>query len=333
MDGLAADDIVETLRTPVLLLDPHLRVLLVNWAFLRTFGVERDETEGRLIQELGDGQWDIPRLHDLLCEIVTRDTVVEDFEVETRFPRIGRRAIALNARRVRRPGDLAERALVAFEDVTEVRQRERDGAQALAEVYHRVTNSLAVIAGFVQGEARRADGAAAEILSAIEGRIVAVAHLYDLIARSKTRDAVRGDAYLGGLAAGLTASLLGPDSPVRIAVDAEPLHLTGEACVPLGLVVNELATNAVKHAFPDGKAGQIQIALKRQDDMIRLNVADDGVGLGATAASRSATKAKGFGSRYVGLFVRQLGGTLVESSCPGGGTSFDIRLPLAVLAA
>lgn len=98
--------------------------------------------------------------------------------------------------------------------------------------------------------------------------------------------------------------------------------------MPIGLVVNELATNAIKHAFPDGK-GAIRIGLKRQaDDAIRLSVTDDGIGLDAAAG----TKDTGFGSRYVGVFVRQLDGTLSQASS-AAGSSFDLRLPVSILAA
>ena len=98
--------------------------------------------------------------------------------------------------------------------------------------------------------------------------------------------------------------------------------------MPIGLVVNELATNAIKHAFPSGK-GAIRIGLKRQEDeIVRLSVTDNGIGLDAAAG----TKGTGFGSRYIGVFVRQLDGTLSQSSSTAG-SSFDIRLPVSVLAA
>jgi two-component sensor histidine kinase len=333
MDGLAALDIVESMRNPVLVLDADQRVISANRAFCLVFQVSREETQGLLVHELGDGHWDIPRLRELLRAIIPEEAVVEDFEVETAFPGIGQRVMCLNARTVYRQGNHTHRTLLVFEDVTEARQRERDQAQATQEVYHRVRNSLSVIMGFVHHEARRMEGDAAVSMSAIQGRIAAVADLYDLIARSEAQEAVRGDAYLTGIAKSLSASLLGPDTPIRIAVDAEPLSIERDACVPLGLVVNELATNAIKHAFPDGRAGLIQIAFKRHDNLIRLGVADNGVGLAATAASRPVTKAKGFGSRYVGMFVRQLRGTLTESSSPGGGSAFDIRLPLTVVRA
>jgi two-component sensor histidine kinase len=93
-------------------------------------------------------------------------------------------------------------------------------------------------------------------------------------------------------------------------------------------MVNELATNAIKHAFPSGK-GSILIRLQKQGHAICLSVSDDGVGLRAAAAM--TRNKRGFGSRYVSMFVRQVGGTLNQSSS-ALGSSFDIRLPLSVIA-
>ncbi|ANY81195.1 hypothetical protein BB934_25715 [Microvirga ossetica] len=151
----------------------------------------------------------------------------------------------LNARKVFRPGNHTMRLLLAFEDITDRVQRERDQDQAKQEIYHRVKNSLTVIMSFVAHEARQ-PGSDARTLQALQGRIAAVAQLYDLIARSETAEAIRGDAYLAEIAANLSASLLGECSEIAIAVDTEPLALHKDASVPIGLMVNELATNAIK---------------------------------------------------------------------------------------
>jgi two-component sensor histidine kinase len=327
MDGLSPLDIVETIRNPVLILDPDLRVIFANRAFRRTFQVHKDDTIGRLIYDLGDGQWNIARLRELLHDVIPRNSVVEDFEVETGFPRIGHRVMLLNARKVYRPGNHTMRLLLAFEDITDRVQRERDREQATEEIYHRVKNSLQVIMSFVAHEVRRAGAGNAEVLTAIQGRISAVAQLYDLIARSERGEAVRGDAYLGEIAVNLTASLLGRHSGIDIAVEADPLSIHKDSSVPVGLLINELTTNAIKHAFPDGR-GSVRVSLRRDGDAVRLTVSDDGIGMSAAGA----TKGTGFGTRYVNMFVRQLDGVLTQSS-NANGTSFDIRLPLSVLAA
>src|ERR1700678_778096 len=91
-----AQDIVDTVREPLLILDTTLRVRSANRAFYQTFHVSPGETEDRLIYELGNGQWDIPDLRTLLEEIVPKSSVFSDFELEHTFPIIGRRVMLLN---------------------------------------------------------------------------------------------------------------------------------------------------------------------------------------------------------------------------------------------
>src|SRR4051794_26896019 len=102
-DALAfADSIIDTMREPLLVLDADLRVVRAGREFYRTFGVTPGETEGRLVYDLGDGQWDIPRLRTLLEEILPQNTTFSDCEVEHTFERIGRKVILLNARKLHR---------------------------------------------------------------------------------------------------------------------------------------------------------------------------------------------------------------------------------------
>ena len=114
-----AESIVDAVREPLIVLDGNLRVVSANPAFYRTFHVERDATEGRLIYELGNGQWDIPPLRTLLEEIIPRDAKFDDFEVEHEFPEIGHRKMVLNARRIDQGAGRKQLILLAMEDVTD----------------------------------------------------------------------------------------------------------------------------------------------------------------------------------------------------------------------
>src|SRR6186713_1172317 len=112
-----AQNIVDTVREPLLILDTTLRVRSANRAFYQTFHVSPGETEGRLIYELGNGQWDIPDLRTLLEDIVPQSSVFSDFELEHDFPTIGRRVMLLNARKLQ-AGHHGELLVLAMEDVT-----------------------------------------------------------------------------------------------------------------------------------------------------------------------------------------------------------------------
>src|SRR5687767_7143220 len=118
-----AQNIVDTVREPLLILDASLRVQSANRAFYQTFHVSPGETEGRLIYELGNGQWDIPDLRRLLEDIVPTSSVFNDFELEHTFPVIGRRAMLLNARKLQ-AGHHGELLVLAMEDVTARRRAE-----------------------------------------------------------------------------------------------------------------------------------------------------------------------------------------------------------------
>jgi len=116
-----ADTLIESAREAILVLDNELKVTVANPAFYRVFDVTCEETEGRLVFDLGSGQWNTPRLRQLLEEIVPRNSRVDDFEMSYDFPHIGERNMLLNARRVElQPGHPF--ILLAIEDVTASRQ-------------------------------------------------------------------------------------------------------------------------------------------------------------------------------------------------------------------
>ncbi|HZT97972.1 MAG TPA: PAS domain S-box protein [Chloroflexota bacterium] len=140
-DALAfAESIIDTVRDPLLVLDSDLRVVSASREFYRTFGVTQQETEGRLIYELGNRQWDIPRLRALLEEILPQNTMFRDFEVEHTFEHIGRKVMLLNARRLRRGPGEREMILLAIEDATPRRDAEEARRQAETRFTEMVKN-------------------------------------------------------------------------------------------------------------------------------------------------------------------------------------------------
>ena len=154
---------MDTVREPLLILDTTLRVRTANRAFYQTFQVSRQETENRLIYELGNGQWDIPALRTLLEDIIPASSVFNDFELEHDFPAIGRRVMLLNARRLQ-AGHHGELLVLALEDVTERRRAEEEVAKAreaaenanrtkslfLANMSHELRTPLNAILGYTE---------------------------------------------------------------------------------------------------------------------------------------------------------------------------------------
>ena len=156
-----AQGIVDTVREPVLVLDKELRVIAASRSFYSAFKVSPEDTKGRLLYALGDGQWDIPKLRVLLEQIIPEHGVMEGYEVEHEFPGLGSRTICLNARQVFYEGGAGTTVLLGMEDVTERRVLEREKDELLQqkdtlleELQHRIANSLQIIASIILMKAR-----------------------------------------------------------------------------------------------------------------------------------------------------------------------------------
>ena len=187
-----AQNIVDTVREPLLILDATLRVRSANRAFYQTFHVSPAETERRLIYELGNGQWDIPDLRTLLEDIVPKSSVFDDFELEHTFPDIGRRVILLNARKLQ-AGQHGELLVLAMEDVTARRQAEealvKSGALQSAIFNSANFSSIAtdakgVIQIFNVGAERMLGYTAAEVMNTITP--ADISDPLEVIARAKS---------------------------------------------------------------------------------------------------------------------------------------------------
>lgn len=322
----AAQVIVDTVRDPLVILEADLTIATASRNFVALFGEADADVVGRRLGDLKQGQWDVAALRTLLERVVSDEAPFENFLVEDDFGELGHRVFKLNARKIFVPGNHVTQLLLAFEDVTEATLFDRHRDVLAAELAHRIKNSLQVISSFVAFEIRRAAEPCREGYKAMQGRIAAVAKLYDLIARSAAFGPVKAEAYLEGIAASIRSSLLGSEGSISLDVETEPLAILPDHAVPIGLMLNELATNAVKHAFPDG-TGRIVLGFARRDGEVTLTVADNGVGIG-TSAGQSVS---GMGSRFVDAFVRQVGGTLARAT-GANGTTFTVRLPTSVLA-
>lgn len=121
-----AENILLTIREPLLVLDADLRIITANPSFYRTFSTTQEQTEGKLIYDVGHGQWNIPELRHLLEEILPKNVNFEAFEVDHEFPGLGRRTMLLNARRMQAGGPGSDKILLAIEDITERRRFEHD---------------------------------------------------------------------------------------------------------------------------------------------------------------------------------------------------------------
>ena len=197
-----AENIVNTVREPLVVLDWDIRVVSANQSFYRMFGVTPEESTGNLLYDLGNRQWDIPRLHELLEEVLPEKTVVTDFEVDHVFPGIGHKILFLNARQVIRGWREEGRKLIllAVEDVTERKQLEAERLEIQRKLLQvQKLESLGVMAGGIAHDFNN-------LLQVVLGNLELV--LTDLPPDSKVRKSILNAIKAADLSAELSGQML-----------------------------------------------------------------------------------------------------------------------------
>src|SRR5580704_8118286 len=282
-----AQSIVDTVREPVVVLDKELRVIAASRSFYSSFKVSPEETQGRLLYALGDGQWDIQKLRVLLEKIIPEHGVIEDYEVEHEFPNLGHRTMRLNARQTFYDGGAETTILLGIEDVTERHMLEHQKDELLKqkdtlldELQHRISNSLQIIAGIILMKANAVSSEETRrLLKDTHDRVISIATIQQSLYAARTIGPVEMVTYLSRLADALAASMIGDDRPVTLKIAGTAGSLDSRQAESVGLITTELVMNALKHAFPSEKMdGRISIAFDVDGTNWKLSVADNGIG-------------------------------------------------------
>jgi two-component sensor histidine kinase len=191
---------------------------------------------------------------------------------------------------------------------TELRESNARLETLLREVNHRVANSLQVVSALVQLQSTAlGDPAAQAALLDTRRRIEAIAQVHRRLYTGHAVDRVAIDDYLRALAAELEETWSTPDARYAVRLACDPIEMQADRAVSLGVIVNELVSNACKYAYPQGAGGEVRIALDRADEgRFRLVVEDDGCGMVRDAAPRGT----GVGTRVIAAMARSLRGTL-----------------------
>lgn len=196
------------------------------------------------------------------------------------------------------------RAKAQAED--ELRQANERLETLLREVHHRVSNSLQMVSSFVAMQAAQtADPAARDALAATQNRIQAVSQVHRRLYTRSDVAAIDLDEYLQTLVDELRGSLPRDRGEIAVTLAAEPVDVSPDQAVSIGVIVNELVSNAAKYAF-DGRGGTIDIALTRTGAGYEVAVGDDGAGI----AEAGPAKGTGLGMRIVTAIARSLGSEL-----------------------
>jgi PAS domain S-box-containing protein len=298
----------------------------VNDAFLRVYGYTREEVIGKPVNIL----WSPRNPPPLSDEILTtsregpwRGEILNCTKDGREFP------LSLRTSQVRDElGNVLGLVGVA-EDITErkradenLRSNLREKEALLREVHHRVKNNLQVISSLLHMQvARSNDESIRMALLASEHRIRSMALVHETLYQTNNFAAIDFGKHIHDLLHILTHSFGRP--AIRTDIVTEQAELPIDSAVPCGLIVNELVTNALKHAFRDGREGTLAIALRRYGDtMLELSVEDDGTGFPADTDFRTM---KSMGMSIINSLVEQIGGTISMDS--SHGTKFVVRFP------
>jgi PAS domain S-box-containing protein len=194
----------------------------------------------------------------------------------------------------------------------------------LKEVYHRVKNNLQIISALLRMQSRRVrDRVAHEALENSISRVMAMSMVHEKLYQAQNLVSIDFLSFAQSLVGFLNQLTVGNQAGVTISVDGDPLALSIDQAIPLGLVLNELVTNSLKYAFPEGRGGRVVISVgSHAPGAARVSVADDGVGL---AAGVDLDNSSGLGFRIVHMLVEQLHGELEVE--PRNGLKVTVRVP------
>ncbi|WGV24338.1 chemotaxis protein CheB [Halotia branconii] len=349
-----AEAIVETVRESLVVLNENLQVITANQSFYETFQVAPNQTEKRLIFDLGNGQWNIPQLRSLLEDILANSTQSQEVEVEHNFEQIGYKVMCLNARRMPQTDD-TPMILLVIEDITQRKQwdvervrllAQEQSARAMAEtanlakdeflsvLSHELRNPLNALLGWAQLlRTRQFDEATVDQgLEAIERSARTQAQLIsDLLDVSRiTSGRLHLEIEFIELASVIEAAL----KVVSVAAEAKNIHIesrlepstTNVPVDPIRLqqIIWNLLSNAIKFT---PAAGRIEITLKYTDEQAEIQVTDTGIGIKADflpyifdrfrQADGSKTRSNsglGLGLSIVRHLVELHGGTVTAQS-------------------
>lgn len=341
------EGMVETVRQALIVLDGNMKVIKANEYFYEFFQAHPRETEGVSIYELGNGQWNIPGLKELLERILPTQNPFDGFEVENDFPGIGHRVIVLNARQVKLRGIGQERILLACEDITERREIEHRKDDFIVMASHELKTPVTSLKGFTQilqsRFKKRGDEQDLHFLSRMEGQLNKLTRLIkDLLDLSRMRS---GELPLQQSVIDLnelvqnTVADMREVTTHRILIEAvDPIPIYGDR-ERLEQVFLNLLVNAVKYS---PGADKIMIRIARTAQEARVSVQDFGIGISEVDQQKvferfyqvSDTKARPFSGMGIGLYlsneiVKRHHGRIEIHSQPGQGATFLVSLPLA----
>ncbi|MBU4374612.1 MAG: PAS domain-containing sensor histidine kinase [Euryarchaeota archaeon] len=359
-----AESIIDTVREPFVILDKGLKVLSANRSFYSTFKVTPDETVGNLIYDIGNRQWDIPSLRTLLEEILQEKTQFNNYEVSHKFQAIGQKIMLLNARQIYQEVIGTPVILLAIEDITERKKLEllhlenerlitaaKARSEFLTIMNHELRTPLTSVIGYsiilegkTQGELNEKQR------FFVDNILKSSKYLLDLINNflelAKTESGKQEMVFeeisvpdaINEIFKLIQENALDHNIILRKEFDPEMLSIQVDRRALKQMLFN-LLSNAIKFSKKEG--GIITVSTKRENDMVKISVADTGIGIKEEDIPRLFQKFEqldsGISRKYDGsglglAITKQLvdmhGGKIWVESKYGEGSNFIFLLPI-----
>ena len=201
-------------------------------------------------------------------------------------------------------------------------QRNAQNELLLKEIHHRVKNNLEIISSLLELQARQTDDQVAQFaMKESQSRVRSMGILHQKLFQGQNQVAIEMKDYFTNLSNHLLDTY---DAGEKVKVDCkmDPLELDIDTAIPIGLIVNEVLTNALKYAFRDRNGGKIRLSLQAEGDRnLNLSIEDDGVG----KQHEGQPEGTGFGTQLINLLTHQLEGSMSEQIREGTKISFHLK--------
>jgi len=317
--------IFENTGTATIIIEKDSTLSLVNTQFEQLYGMQGNEIEGKLKwTDMVTSQY-IPQMQKYHKRRRNNpDAVPRNYEFDFVDSAGNIKNIFVTVAII--PG--TAKSLVSLQDITYSKDTERELKTTISEkdtllreIHHRVKNNLQIISSLLNLQSRYIkDSEALDVFTESQNRVRSMAIVHEKLYQSNNISKIDFSEYLSDLVTSLFYSYNIQPNKISIETDIENIFFDVDTCIPCGLIVNELLTNCVKHAFPNNKSGHVYIGLHDEEGTYTLNVSDDGVGFPKSIDYKNTET---LGLQLVTNLVNQLEGSLEILN--NVGTSFKIE--------
>jgi PAS domain S-box-containing protein len=316
----AADKIIATMADAVILIDHEAKIVTVNRALVELLGYEEEELLGQPV-EVVVAQGERFKFTETYLRQISAAGSISDAEVTFEAKDAVGIPVSLSGSVMRDEHGVEQGIVCVGHDLTNRKQTEEQKEALLKEIHHRVKNNLQVISSLLKFQSEYVtDGHVLQMFDESQARIKSIALVHEKLYRSPDLARVDSGEYIRDLVAQLFRLYQARSSAAVLEVSIDDMPLDLDIAIPCGLIINELISNALKHAFPEDEGGRICVGLHLQEDWVVLTVDDTGVGLPDDLQYQGT---QSLGLQLVDTLVEQLDGT-IEVDSGKEGTTFRI---------